>query len=187
MILKMEALLETPSTPLSQTHIDTLQNHSINLNNYYRPSELEINTVGSYLWGCSQNYYGDVNKSCSPLCINSLFSKETDCQYSVWTYSSNQLKNILNVQTSKAYIYVEKDWTGFLNSDIENLKTYGISHATILKTQNSQHKIILPMISINNLPVIKNYFQEYELKEGGNYYWLVILIILAIVLFLNFK
>ena len=183
----MKSLIENPSTPLSQTHINTLQNQKIDLQNHYRPTELEINTVGSYLWGCSQNYYGDVNKSCSPLCINSLYSEDNDCQYSIWTYSG-ELNNILNTKTTQAYIYVENNWTGFTNTDIEKLKLNSISHATILKTQNSQHKIVLPMTSISNLPIIRNYFEhEYEVKESYNYYWILILIVLAIVLFLNFK
>lgn len=181
----MDSLLENPSTPLSQSHIDTFQNQEIDLKQHFRPTELEINTVGSYLWGCSQNYYGDVNKSCSPLCINSLFSEETDCQYSVWTYYK-ELTNILNTKTSKAYIYVENDWSGFLNKDIEILKISGITHATILKTQNSQHKIVLPMTSINNLPIIKEYFQEHELKENKSYYWIFILIILGVILLTKF-
>ena len=185
----MESLIENPSIPLSQNHINTLETQEIDLNSYYRPTELEINTVGSYLWGCSQNYYGDVNKSCSPLCINSLYSEDNDCQYSVWNHSG-ELKNILNTKTTQAYIYVENEWTGFLKADIEKLKNHGISHATILKTQNSQHKIVLVMTSISNLPIIREYFEHNEVKEERNYYWIIILIILAIVakvLFLKFK
>ena len=70
---------------------------------------------------------------------------------------------------------------------IEKLKVYGITHATIFKTKNSQHKIVLPMTSIENLPIIKEYFKNYERKKEGNYYWFVILIVLAVILFWNFK
>ena len=185
--LEMQEIIENPNLPLTQSHINTLENTQIDLNSYYRPTELNLNTTGAYLWGCSQNYYGDVNKSCSPLCIGSLYQTESDCQYSIWIYHQNELVNKLNVKTSKAYIYVDENWQAFLNTDIEKLKVYGITHATILKTKNSQHKIVLPMTSIENLPIVKEFYNNYELKKENNYYWLIILFILTVILFWNFK
>src|SRR5678815_5032437 len=34
----------------------------------HRPAVLKPGTIGAFLWGCGQNYYGDVERACSPLC-----------------------------------------------------------------------------------------------------------------------
>jgi len=170
----------------------------------YRPTEININTVGSYLWGCAQNYYGDVNKNCSPLCLGSIshdsykdsceFSGK--CQYSIWTFSNNKLVNKYTAPSTKAYIYVDSNWKGFLESDIEMLKSSGIFYATILVTINSQHKIIMQMTSVNNLPILKQYpsviyeDQEGQINEGNkekDKTWVILLIILLLLIGLIIK
>ena len=35
----MDSLIENPSTPLSQSHIDTFQNQEIDLKQHFRPTE----------------------------------------------------------------------------------------------------------------------------------------------------
>ena len=122
----------------------------------YRPTFLEPNTVGSYLWGCSQNYYGDVIKPCSLLCVNSIpYDSNMNCQYSIWYYDKF-LEKKTNVSSSKAYIYVTKNWTSFKSSDISFLKTSGIYSASILTTFDSKHKILIEMTSVDNLPISKD-------------------------------
>ena len=62
------------------------------LKKYYRPTRLNVGTVGAYLWGGMQNYYGEVSKSCSALNNGSLFENEETCQYQIWTYKNIMLK-----------------------------------------------------------------------------------------------
>src|SRR5665647_3418862 len=87
----------------------------------YRPTQINVNTVGAYLWGCFQNFYGSVNRNCSALCVNSIshsintmMSEDSlnceKCQYSIWTYTNKKLTNDFNTSSSKAYIYVDSDW-----------------------------------------------------------------------------
>ena len=159
------------------------------VNQQYRPTEIEVGTVGSYLWGCVQNYYGYVNKSCSPLCSESLFKSDShQCQYSIWTYD-NKLKLQSNVSNSQAYIYVSKDWDFFFKKeDIEKLEKHGVRYATILKTENSQHKIIIPMTSIEELP--RNDFELKEEKKSSSvwlYFLILILIFLVVYLYQNYN
>src|SRR5688572_28458408 len=39
-----------------------------------KPSQLIPKTVGSFLFGCLQSNYGEVDKTSSPFCVNSLLS-----------------------------------------------------------------------------------------------------------------
>ena len=152
----------------------------------YRPSFIEPNTAGSYLWGCSQNYYGDVNKSCSLLCVNSIAFDEDEylCQYSIWYYDKSLIQKN-NVKSSKAFIYVNNDWKYFYDTDIRILKNCGIQFATILTTNNSKHKILIPMTSVDNLPITKEIETIQEKKETSySYFWLIVLFIFFIFTYL---
>ena len=126
---------------------------------FHRPTSLKVGTAGAYLWGSLQNYYGDVSKSCSSLHNNSLLHNPEDetCQYQIWNYTQNVLRSVGHSFSPKAYIYVDENWQGFEDKDIEILRNNGIEHATILNTKDSKHNILLPMTSINNLPILKNY------------------------------
>ena len=152
----------------------------------HRPTDIQINTSGAYLWGCSQNYYGDVSKFCSPLCLNSLGNLKTEkCQYSVWVYTPN-LTNIYSTSTSKAYIFVPENWEIFKKEEILQLKEKGIVSAAILKTQNSIHRFYLPVTSIDELPLSNN--EAYGLKdpqtETKNDHLLLYLLFAGFLLFL---
>lgn len=159
----------------------------------FRPSEIKLNTVGSYLLGSFQNYYGDVNKTCSGLYSSSIFNTDQTCQYSIWTYnlhnnsmSGMKLKNTLKVITSKAYIYVDENWKFFTKEDIITLKTEGILYATVFSTSHSQHKILIPMTSVENLPVSKeNLNMDYDTSKPSYNLYFVIILILFLILFLG--
>ena len=120
---------------------------SKNLKKYYRPTTLKIGTVGAFLWGGLQNYYGEVSKSCSALNNGSLFENEETCQYQIWTYKNGIMKLQGDSLSSKAYIYVEEGWQGFNYSDIEKLKEGGIENATVLNTIDNKHTMWDPLES----------------------------------------
>lgn len=134
------------------------------LKKYYRPTSLNTGTVGSYLWGSLQNYYGDVSKPCSALNNGSLFENDEMCQYQIWIYKNGVIKLQGESLSSKAYIYVENNWEGFNYCDIEKLKDAGIENACVLNTVDNRHTILLKMSPIFHLPVLKN-FDENEKKD----------------------
>lgn len=135
------------------------------LKKYYRPTTLSMGTVGAFLWGGIQNYYGEVSKSCSALNNGSLFENEETCQYQIWTYKNATLKLQGDSLSSKAYIYVEDGWQGFNYCDIEKLKDGGIENACILNTIDNKHSILLKMCPITHLPILKNFDDEDHEKE----------------------
>ena len=158
------------------------------LKEQFRPTSIKIGTVGAYLWGCSQNYYGEVNKSCSAFCNDNYLRQETiqPCQYQIWTYETT-LYSTGHSFSSNAYIYINETWQGFTEKDVEKLKNGGVKYASVISTEDSKHQIIIPMTLVENLPILKEY-QEVETEEVSyaKYYFLFFVIFL-IALFVYFR
>lgn len=151
------------------------------INEQFRPMNLKIGTNGAYLWGCDQNYYGNVNQACSALCNGINFNENFQtCQYQIWIYK-DQLFLSDNISSPKAYIYVESDWIGFKNKDLEILKENGVKFATILNTENSKHNIILPITDVNDLPIKKEENIIYIENVSYTKYYILIFIFLILV------
>ena len=166
------------------------------LGEQFRPTILKIGTAGAYLWGCDQNYYGNVSKSCSPLCSGGISyridenyqNEENKCQYQIWTYDK-ELKNKENILSNMAYIYVNNNWNGFKKSDIETLKNNNVEFVSVLKTDNSKHYTEIPMSSLVSIPVLEEVFTQEE-KTEKSYKWFLIfliMIILTIVIVLKYE
>lgn len=151
------------------------------INEQFRPMNLKIGTNGAYLWGCDQNYYGNVNQACSALCNGINFNENFQtCQYQIWIYKDQLILND-NISSPKAYIYVESDWIGFKNKDLEILKENGVKFATILNTENSKHNIILPITDVNDLPIKKEENIIYIENVSYTKYYILIFIFLILV------
>jgi hypothetical protein len=152
----------------------------------YRPTNIEVGTFGAYLWGCSQNYYGNVNKSCSALCAGS-FNLDDDsqtCQYQIWTYDKELKLKTPHISSTRAYIYVPEDWTGFKKSDMDYLKD--IDFVSVLTTKESKHITLIPMTAIENLPISEKVEEIKETSSNYYYYIFFLLFILLILFFLKF-
>ena len=145
---------------------------------------IKIGSAGAYLWGCNQNYYGNVSKTCSALCNGGIIyeSNTQSCQYQIWVYNENLILKD-DVSSSKAYIYVSNDWEGFKNSDIEILRNNGVQFATILITEKSKHEIILSIIPIDKLPIVEEIkLEEIKVYSYRNYYIFLFIIIIGIII-----
>lgn len=157
------------------------------INEQFRPMNIKIGTAGSYLWGCDQNYYGNINKTCSALCNGGIGYENNNqtCQYQIWTYI-NKLLLKDNISSSKAYIYVSKEWNGFKKEDVEKLKNNGVEFATILITENSKHEIIVPIVQVEDLPIV----EEIEIKEvdpqSYKIYYIILFFIIILFMFFIF-
>ncbi len=167
-----------------------------------RPTNLKPETVGSFIWGCSQNYYGSVDKNCSLLCTNGLFSDNVNsCKYKTFLYENNKLteyKNItdnittttnpklnikvLNPKQNKAYVYISDDFTGFNTSDIETLKNYNISEVCLLNTDNNVHNNKNGFVKLENLPITQNV--KIKTESPSFLAYLVVILIFLIILYL---
>ena len=143
----------------------------------YRPSQLIPDTVGSFLFGCFQQTYGDIPMECSPLCAFSI-SDSTDttikCQHQMWIQYIDS-GNFRFIKLGKsidsiAYIFVHLNFTGFTFNEIYNFKEHGILKMQILITKESKHHTIIKMRSINDLPIIEQSEADGSLKITSESY-----------------
>lgn len=157
----------------------------------YRPSDIKIGTLGSFLFGCMQDYYGETNKECSPLCIENKIDENTECEYQVWIQMKNNcIEYINNSKNSHAYIYLLTKNHIFESKDIEKLRDNGVKYAQLVLTKNSKHELIDKLITLDQLPVkttviesIKNEITNYKYAELPWFYIIIILIIIMIFIF----
>jgi hypothetical protein len=199
--------------PKIQKYIQIIEENKHNplfhhlLNNQSRPTSIQTNTVGAYLWGCRQNFYGQVSKACSCLCAESFennkglgesFIENVDinniCQYQIWSIDSQGgLDCKRSANNSQAYIYVGENWKGLTEKNLETLKFHGIDSAAILLTKNSQHFFLHPMKFLDFYPTINerypnninisNFETENTLSFSNPYILLIILILITIFIF----
>lgn len=156
----------------------------------YHPTEIIPNTIGSFIFGCNQSDYGDVDKYCSILCLNSWnHSKKIKCNYNVVLQINNNsedrfiFKNITN--SEKCFVYVSDDFIGFYQYEIDKLAAKKIKSIQILSTRNSKHfktTEFLPLSSAPKISIVKNIDEEE--KEIINQSWMILIICVIFILFI---
>ena len=148
--------------------INMINNHEIiqSILKEYRPSQIFPNTIGSFLFGCLQQNYGDVSVECSPLCSygikNNNELKPEKCSNQIYVQHNDELNSrffkLNDCESRQAYVFVYINFMGFTQQEKVYFKKNGIFKIQILVTQNSKHHVIIKMRDIDDLPTI----QEYE-------------------------
>lgn len=173
---------------LSTANGSTYQSINKLLQKLFRPSIITPNTIGSFLFGCRQESYGETNRECSPLC--SIDQSGKTCRYQVWSIKNKEAKlrfepRDLSLDVSTAYVFVDPDFIGFTREEIDNFKRHGVLEMQIFVTTNNKHFIRVRMDKLDKMPI------TYEKPTGniikGNYFWLYVLtffLIIITVLFL---
>ena len=131
------------------------------MNTFAKPNKIVPDTIGAFLFGCSQTSYGDIpNKFCSPLCLHAVLPNEPTgssgfCPYQVWTMDSTSLEPISQNSSDSAYIFVSGDAAPkFTPKQITLLRSLGLKQAQVLRTQDSKHVTVIPLSELENLPII---------------------------------
>ena len=141
-----------------------------NLLEQFRPTQILPETIGSFLFGCLQQTYGDVPVECSPLCAYGIKDdgnlEVKRCQNQIYVQFSNKIGNrfhkLNDSQSRQGYLFVYIDFMGFTHEEKNFFKNNGILKLHILLTHNSKHHTIIKMKDIDSLPMIFEY-------EGNNY------------------
>lgn len=136
----------------------------------YRPGTIYPDTIGSFIFGCFQQNYGDVDSLCSPLCSGSIQKSSYDgsisCKNQIWlqlsrsdivTIESRFGKLGSKCKSPNAYIYVDKTFDGFTLSELNYFKRFGVTSAQVMVTDNLKHHIIYKMGEVSSLPLLNNY------------------------------
>ena len=94
----------------------------------FRPSEIESNTIGSFIFGCFQSTHGDIDANCSILCSNSIKNPYNEsistCQEQIWIQTSEYgSKRFVHLSSStktsmRAYAFLLHSFTGFTDDEI---------------------------------------------------------------------
>lgn len=133
----------------------------------YRPSQIVPETVGSFLFGCFQQSYGDIPSECSPLCsygirnddglILQQCNSQIHIQYLEDIPSNGESRfTKLGRSTSKqGYIFVNLNFMGFTTREKEYFENNGLQKMQVLVTKDSKHHTILKMRDLNDIPIIE--------------------------------
>ena len=144
---KLKKLYETG--PELQTMISNL------INEQFRPTVISIGTLGAFLFGCHQFYYGSISKTCSPLCIGNLYASEEKCSYQIWIQRSDlSFRRIGPTDSQYAYIFLFQPNYMFSSLDIQQFKEAGIIYIQIIQTKNSKHAYQSKLHALADIPVL---------------------------------
>lgn len=176
-----------------------------------RPSHISHGTLGSYIWGCVQECYGDIDKHCTPLCINSIpydTNEVPNCQHHIITRDTTEDGEIrltcLNCNSTgqhinTAMLYVNTDIDTLTGQEIEFLKGLGISQLSILIKDGYKYHKKIDMMPIDRLStsqpqtsIPKGFIQspmnivekKEEKTDQSNTYLGWILLVVLIIIFL---
>lgn len=178
------------------------------LNNYPQPSTLIPGTIGAYLFGCFQISYGDIiNKTCSPICINSIPPSKKDgimnyCPYQIWVQqeSSNGRSYVQILNSSNqpfAYIYLntpikDGEFTGLNNDEIKHLKDNGVKNFQVYAgtpTNPTSYRSVTDIINLDqeteapsDPPPQPTGVVVVPTKPLYFNYWIILVVILVIIL-----
>ena len=160
----------------------------------YVPSSISPGTIGSFLFGCINQDYGEVDRHCSPLCLGGMDSKP--CEKQMWTQSGEKPRRFIrmnNSDASEAYVYVEKGFVGFTEQEISDLQEANVSIVTVLNTRDGRHYTKFKNKKISECPMLverndRNNNTNTNIEETQDYtYYVILFIAFIIVIALFFK
>ena len=144
----------------------------------YRPTQILPETVGSYLFGCFQNNYGDIPAECSPLCASGIKNNDDlvmeKCQNQIYMQYLDEVpekgSRFVKLGKSKAtqgFAFVKLNFIGFTLDEKEFFMNNGVYKIQILVTKDSKHHTILKMRDINDIPIIEGNRGQYYLTTNS--------------------
>lgn len=166
----------------------------------FRPTDIKLASIGSYLYGCDQICYGDSTKECSPLCAMNLGSNRS-CNFQIWVWNNYEEKyeqvgsvDKNSINKDNALVYVNDDFEKFRYLDIELFRKRGIENIKVLKTKNSKHETFIKLQpideyqTINDKPITKgsnnsNSIDSNTSSDNNNDDWTRIMLILVVIVF----
>jgi len=136
------------------------------LKDQYHPSDIKIGTIGAGLFGCLYNYYGDISKACSAICINSPLNINS-CDKQIWQQYLSEVDlrfvrqhnaewQLMDNLNPYAYIFVQDDFKYFTLTEKQHLAKHNIKHGQIFITENGKHKKLTRMLPLEQLPDSEN-------------------------------
>ncbi len=101
---------------------------------YHRPIDIQPGTVAAFLFGCSQQFYGNIDSRCTCLCL------QDTCTKQIWTVSGNKLQKNNDVSSKEAYMFIPSNFI-FTSRYKRILMKAGVKTVSLIKTAFSKHII----------------------------------------------
>lgn len=127
------------------------------ISNLYQPTEIIPNTIGSFIFGCNMNDYGDIDKFCSILCLDSWkCTHKIKCNQNVIVQVTSQgedrfiFKN--ETDSEKCFVYIKDKFNGFYDHELEKLYNHKIKYVQIMTTEKSKHFKINEFVLLSSIP-----------------------------------
>lgn len=145
----------------------------------YRPTQIMPDTVGSFLFGCFQETYGDIPAECSPLCAYSINNGENvsmekcDSQiyiqyFDVNDESEQRFVKLGNSKSPQAYIFVKLNYIGFTSHEKGYLISQGVTKVQILVTKDSKHHTVIRMRNLDDIPIIEKIGNTFYINSNSS-------------------
>lgn len=126
---------------MDQEELRELLEHAI------RPTFLQPGTLGAYLFGPLQGYYGAVHRDCSIFCVSTLLNKkDRDCSSSIWTLGEKGLICLHQGTSGHAYVYSERPLTDQETLFLSKQHHYAAERVTLYHGIHYVHPIHLPLL-----------------------------------------
>ena len=132
------------------------------------------NTIGSYLFGCSNS-----KDNCSILCVNSIHPNNSNiCSYQIWQLINNKLELINDDDSDFAHIYVDTN-TDISTINYEPLIKNNVNKFIIVDHDN---KPLSETIVLSNNQQINNQKVNTPIKFNSLWLWGLLVFIIILIL-----
>jgi hypothetical protein len=154
----------------------------------FRPTEIYPNTIGSFIYGCKQEDYGDIDKYCSVLCLDSWNNPgKIRCKDNVAVQVNNHsedrfiFRNLVE-DSDRCFVYIKDDFDSFYEYEIEKLRTHQIKYIQLLSTRTSKHFKMSEMIPLEDAPCYRVHKKEKDWPiSDESFTWVAIFLSIIIV------
>ena len=171
-------------TPDLRDHLNKLKKFKDNdfseysrlIQNYHRPIDIQPGTVSVFLFGCSQQFYGNIDSRCACICL------QDTCTKQVWTVSGNKLQKNNDVTTEEAYLFIPSNFT-FTKRYERILMKGGVRTVSLIKTVFSKHIIVETITLVETDDDEDEEVEPIKGTESSIIYLIILLIIILIIVF----
>nr|QBK92425.1 MAG: hypothetical protein LCPAC401_00630 [Pithovirus LCPAC401] len=157
---------------------DNFQEYSRLMQNYHRPIDIQPGTVSAFLFGCLQQFYGNIDSRCTCLCL------QDTCTKQIWTVSGNKLQKSNDVTSEEAYLFIPNNFT-FTKRYERILMKGGVRTVSLIKTVFSKH-IIVETVTLVETDDEDEEIEPIKSTESTIIYLIILLIIILIIAFCYF-
>ena len=153
---------------------DDSSEYSRLIQSYHRPIDIQPGTVSAFLFGCSQQFYGNIDSRCTCLCL------QDTCTKQIWTVSGNKLQKNNDVTSKEAYLFIPSNFT-FTKRYERILMKGGVRTVSLIKTVFSKH-IIMETITLIETDDEDEEVEPIKNTESIIIYLIILLIIIILII-----